>query len=178
MKAFEVSRYYQQYFQTLQDCTADETRMFIHYIYHDEENKVLVATTGRNMFIWDIPDAEMLKPLREFLAGVKFLRYSKGILYAVDFDGNFPEWKRVVPNVEKASCYEPIPLKLTNKANRLGAMRLMATLFYHGLYVNYDNIEPIKSLEFREVYITGKDTAVLATAPGMRFVVMPMAQER
>lgn len=176
MKAMEIRKDWRYIFESLMGCTADDKdfRKHLMYIYHDEERNVLVATNGRAMLVWKIPEAESFKDMRDFMAGEKFLDYDKGILYTKEFDGKYVDWWRVVPDTGKREQWKLASGEFSGKKARASQMKLYVSLLHLGLYFNYDYIETVK-VSFSSVYVR-KDSPCMAVTndESFRLILMPM----
>lgn len=78
-------------FKALQNCVGGENKAKpMQFIYRDDTN--LVATNGSVCLVWYYPE------IKNFVETCKFFRYDKGILYEYADMGEFPTYKRVIPN--------------------------------------------------------------------------------
>ena len=182
MKALAIGKDIRYILESLKGCTEEEgsSRPFLEVIHHDEEKGRLVATNGRAILVFEIPDTKPFGPLREFIRGEQSLTYDKGMLYTVDSPkGDFPKYEKVIPDTSKGYQEWEMPNgTMCFTASKAPQMKLYAALTHAGaelgLFFNFSWIEPVK-VAFSRIFVK-KDAACKAvTDDGMfTFVMMPM----
>lgn len=177
MKAIAINKIDQYIFESLQGVCEKKgsPRPFLEYIHYDAERKCLVSTCGKTLLVFNIPESERFRYIKEFVEDGNLFTYEKGMLLSVEKDITFPQqWWRCIPDTSRHQHWKLAYGTFSNKSARQNQMRLYASLLLAGMYFNYDYIEPVKAAFF-EIFIR-KDTACVAKdANGwFTFVMMPM----
>jgi hypothetical protein len=136
----------------------------------------LYATDGRRLHIAKIPCAEgafyEAFPQDETIMGVATNTATK-IVFSGEIDGNFPDYEKVIPDIEKAeSAY--IGASLTDSA---------FTISFYGVKINTDYLLPLEGRKWT-AYINAPHKPVLFAArteglekAELTAVIMPLSQE-
>ena len=91
---FEVSKAFYETFK--ESCSTDETRMFLNYVYFDGDNHNFVATDGRRLI--KHYDSSIGTIFTGFYELAKIGKKYK--LIAVNEEGTFPNYQKVLPNMD------------------------------------------------------------------------------
>ncbi|MDR1174091.1 MAG: hypothetical protein LBK83_01305 [Treponema sp.] len=147
----------------------DETRFFMSgiHIEHSGDKSVLVATDGRRLHIATV-DTVQIKPgdyqvkenTRDFM-----------ILYPMDNEIQYPNWKRIIKTLE---TQKRIKIDLVETKNKAGFSRSLYQFFQAtGAAVNIEYLEPLAGREWN-VYFNEKEKAHTFVAENLMAIIMPM----
>lgn len=94
----EVSKAFYETFK--ESCSIDETRPSMNYVYFDGDNQTFIATDGRRMlYHYDNSIGSVFQGFYELAKiGKKYK------LVPVDEQGTFPNWQRVIPDMDLMNC--------------------------------------------------------------------------
>lgn len=168
--------------KSLNDCrSADDITYFMNECYLDKTHDeiVLVATDGRMMVTYrpDAPTMDMLK-LKDIPEGYVTLDAKRLVVQPLPKEGQFPNWRRVVPDIDTYMAPEigfPIPenkmvradilARFARDAGILIKYEYMAKIALHldGLvFVSKDaETRKEKAIVYTHTSIAGKYTAII-----------------
>jgi DNA polymerase III sliding clamp (beta) subunit (PCNA family) len=149
----------------------DETRFFMTGIHIERagDKTILVATDGRRLHIATVDtvdiepgDYQVKENTRDFM-----------ILYPMDNDIQYPNWKRIVKTLE---TQKRVKIDLAGTKNKADFSRSLYQLFQAtGAAVNIEHLEPLAGREW-DVYFSEKEKAHTFVAENLIAIIMPMQE--
>jgi hypothetical protein len=149
----------------------DETRFFMTGIHVERtgDKTLLVATDGRRLHIATVDttqiepgDYQVKENTRDFM-----------ILYPMDGEIQYPNWKRIVKTLE---TQKRLKIDLVDAKNKAGFSRSLFQFFQAtGAAVNIEYLEPLAGREW-DVYFNEKEKAHTFIAENLMAIIMPMQE--
>lgn len=151
----------------------DETRYFMNFAYCEDDK--LISTDGRRLHILDLSK----NPYRGFFNEGKFYKHLKSTKKTCWFAeikedvGNFPNWKRVVPdNKESVSRFEFISYRQSNYRSSIEYSKLLRMLPSEKA-INFIHLNNLILNEKWTVYLfDGSKPIIFESENGVKAVMM------
>jgi hypothetical protein len=174
----EIKGFNARYFTFVAKAVSDdETRFFMNFIYCEDDK--LISTDGRRVHILDLSN----NPYLGLFENGKFYRHlksSKTVTWLAELKdgpgGEFPNWKRVVPNIKEMNLSVEIVSTSMNKSFNEYSRLIKSLSPVDG--VNFNHIKDLVADESWKVYTQGKRKVIVLVSPnGATAAIMPTRLE-